>query len=97
MIVYVPEVFLRVNTDLRHAPSVQFADRLQHRLHRMFKYYHLLFKFVEPLYIRECSRGAEDLFLDLLKFRFKHIQYREVAIYHRIHQRVVDEARPLLQ
>ena len=97
MVVDVPEVLLARSGYRRGATAMQPAGDLEQRSCDMAQSRRLPLERVQTLDVAPTCRPLEDLLLDRLEFALHRIEQRKVAIDHRVHQRVEDEARSLAQ
>jgi hypothetical protein len=54
---------------------------------------HLALQLIQALDVVALLALGEDQLLDFFQLRLQHIEHREVAVHHRVHQRVQHERR----
>jgi hypothetical protein len=81
----------------RHAPAVQLAVTLHQRRHRVAASGRRALQGVQPLDVVVRGAALEDRLLDRVELALERIEHREVAVDHRVHQRVQHEAGALSQ
>ena len=97
MVVDIAKIVLRAAADLRHAPAIQLAHRFEQRADRMLEDHQLLLEAVHGFDDGAVRLAGEHALLQFFEFRFERVEHREVAVHHRVHQRIQDEPGAVLE
>src|SRR5438445_9418929 len=79
-----PAMLPRYMLAMRPQTKSFFHRRRRHVLERG----ELLLHVIEPLDVQARRRSAEQLVFDVLELQLDRVEHREVAVHHRVHQRV---------
>ena len=97
VVVDVAEVVVQPGADGRHTAAVELAGHLEQRAGGAVEQHQLALEAVERLDLGPRVLAAEDALLDVLGLLGEVLEHREVAIDHRVHQRVEHVGGPVPQ
>ena len=88
MIVDIAEIFAEPGADLRHAATEELARVLQQRPGDVLEGSQLLLHVIQRFDVGARILCGEQLVLDALELGLHRVEHREIAIDHRVHQRI---------
>ena len=86
-----------MHADRRHAAAVQLAGHLEQRRDRVAQHGGAALQRVQALDVPARRAALEDLRLDVVELGLDGVEQREVAVDHRVHQRIEHEAGAMAQ